>query len=94
MNSADRMMTSGHRKLFQVAMNAKTANVASAGRIERQHDLDEDPEVPGAVEARRLVEVVGTWSMAWRSRNTPKAEAIVGQERGVGVDEPESCASR
>ena len=33
MSSGERMMTSGHRKLFQLPMKAKTATVAIAGRM-------------------------------------------------------------
>ena len=50
-------MTSGHRKLFQLPMKAKTASVAIAGRMFGRTIVREDPQVPGAVEGRGLVEL-------------------------------------
>ena len=44
----------------------------------RQDDRPEDPEVPGAVERGGLVQLDGTWFIAWRSRKMPNAAANVG----------------
>ena len=50
-------MTSGQRNAFQLAMKAKTANVASAGLDERQDDAPEDRQVAGAVDEGGLLDL-------------------------------------
>ena len=57
MSSGERMTTSGHRKLFQLPMKAKTASVASAGRMSGRMIVPEDPQVAGAVDRGGLVEL-------------------------------------
>ena len=81
MNSGERMMTSGHRKLFQLAMNAKTATVARAGRISgttiwRKIRRWLAPSMVAASSSSR-----GTDSMACLRRKTPNAEAMLGASR-------------
>ena len=49
--------TSATSRSFQTQRNWKMPKAASAGRQQRQHDREEDPDVAGAVDACRLDEL-------------------------------------
>lgn len=71
-------------------MNVKIALVMSAGRRQRQHDRPVRPQVPAAVEARRLVQLLRQPSHELEHQEDEEGvggQVLAEEQRRVGVDE-------
>jgi hypothetical protein len=72
------MITSGHRKLFQLDIKANTAKVASAGRTFGKMMRVKMVRCPAPSTSAASSSSVGTAKIDWRIKKTPNAEAMPG----------------
>ena len=78
-------MTSGQRNEFHVAMKANTANVARAGPTSGSMIRANTRKWPAPSMNAASSSSVGSAANAWRMRNTPNDETMVGSSRPAKV---------